>query len=115
MQAARRVEFEVGAPGYAPRKVTGEFSRPGEYVVRVQLRTWREELFERARPWLRRARPSAGAMPTLREALGDAGRDARARWPSSSTWRQGCYAPESPDATVVERAEELSAVVDPPA
>lgn len=114
VQGARRVEFELGASGYAPRKVAGEFSRPGEYVVRVQLRSWREELFERARPWLRRAGPSAGALPTLREAL-----KTRPATPRAVAFVElveaGCYAPESPDAKVVERAEELSSVVDPPA
>lgn len=112
VQAARRVEFELGASGYAPRKVTGEFSRPGEYVVRVQLRTWREELFERARPWLRRAGAGAGALPTLREAL-----KTRPATPRALAFvelvEEGCYAPENPDAKAVERAEELSSVVDP--
>ncbi len=110
VQPARRIEFEVGAAGYSPRKVTGEFSRPGEYVVRVQLRTWREELFERARPWLRRA-ASGESMPTLREALG-----ARAATPAAVTFvahvEQGCYAPEAPDARHIARADELAAAID---
>jgi len=110
VQPARKIEFEVGAPGYSPRKVTGEFSRPGEYVVRVQLRTWREEIFERARPWLRRA-AAGGAMPTLREAL-----SARAATPAAVAFvehvEQGCYAPEAPDARHLARAEELSAAID---
>jgi len=110
VQPARKIEFEVGAPGYSPRKVTGEFSRPGEYVVRVQLRTWREELFERARPWLRRA-AVGGAMPTLREALG-----ARAATPAAVAFvehvEQGCYAPEAPDARHIARADALSAAID---
>ncbi|MFO0607177.1 MAG: hypothetical protein U0324_28705 [Polyangiales bacterium] len=109
VQPARRIEFEVGAPGYSPRKVTGEFARPGEYVVRVQLRTWREELFERARPWLRKA--SGRAMPTLREALG-----ARAATPAAVSFvehvEQGCYAPDAPTARDVARAEELAAALD---
>jgi hypothetical protein len=114
VQAARKVEFELGASGYAPRRVTGEFSRPGEYVVKVQLRSWREELFERARPWLRRAGTSTGALPTLREAL-----KTRAATPRALAFVElveaGCYAPENPDAKSVERAEELSSVVESPA
>jgi hypothetical protein len=112
VQPARKVEFEVGASGYAPRKVTGEFSRPGEYVVRVQLRSWREELFERARPWLRRAGGGATALPTLREALAK-----RAATPNAVAFVEhieaGCYAPESPSAREVARADELSTVMDP--
>lgn len=112
VQPARKVEFEVGASGYAPRKVTGEFARPGEYVVRVQLRSWREELFERARPWLRRAGGGATALPTLREALAK-----RAATPNAVAFVEhieaGCYAPESPSAKEVARADELATVMDP--
>lgn len=113
VQPARRVEFELGASGYAPRTVTGEFSRPGEYVVRVQLRTWREELFERARPWLRRS-AKQGALPTLREAL----EQRAAKTPEALAFvgiiEEGCYAPEAPGVREVERAQELAPVMEPP-
>jgi hypothetical protein len=110
MQPARQIAFEVGATGYSPRRVTGEFVRPGEYVVHVQLRTWREELFERARPWLRRA-PGASGLPTLREALA-----ARAATPAASDFvdhiERGCYAPDPPTAREIHRADELAGALD---
>jgi hypothetical protein len=112
VQPARKIEFEIGAKGYATRKVVGEFSRPGEYLVRVQLRTWREELFERARPWLRRVGGN-GPMPTLREAL-----KTRAETPAAMEFvtliEEGCYAPPDPSEHEVSRADELSSLFDTP-
>lgn len=110
---ARRIEFEVEADGYAPRKVTGEFSRPGEYVVTVQLRTWREELFEQARPWLRKALGRENALPTVREALA-----ARSPTPNATAFvdlvERGCYGPEEPGAVEVREAGALAPVLDTP-
>jgi hypothetical protein len=111
VQPARKVEFEVGASGYCPRKVVGEFSRPGEYLVRVQLRTWREELFERARPWLKRVSTNGGALVTLREAL-----KTRAPTPEAVAFvtlvEEGCYAPSQPGVREVEQAEAMAPVTD---
>jgi len=107
---ARKIEFEVGAAGYCPRKVVGEFPGPGVYEVHVQLHTWREELFERARPWLRRAHDGA-VMPTLREALAR-----RAATPAALAFvehvEHGCYARLPPTARDVARAEALLEALD---
>ena len=103
-----RFDCEVRAPGYAPRTLAGEIDRGGEYHVRVPLRSWREELFERARTWMRRAGAMGSpALPTPREVLAN-----RADDPDAAALVQaieeGSYGPEAPDAEAVARADSLA-------
>lgn len=105
VEGARAKEATVTAEGYAPRAVTLEFPRPGEYRVRVALRSWREELFARVRPWLD-PRRAGDAPPTPREAAGATG----ARIESLvSHVERGCYGPDAPNAAAVQVADDLAA------
>jgi hypothetical protein len=110
VEIAGRSMFRVRvfASGYAPRDFAGEAPRGGAYALRVPLRTWREELFDRARQWMRHI-GAAGipAAPTPREAL----RSRQSR-PDADVafveWiERGTYGPENPDASVIRHADEL--------
>lgn len=105
--ATRNLSFEVGAPGFAPKAVQGNFHRPGEYVVTVALRSWREELFDRGRRWLRAGPLGARDLPTPREALARAPRDAAEARALVTLVEEGCYGPEPPGSREVERADGL--------
>jgi hypothetical protein len=107
-----RFAVEIAADGYAPRALTGDLPRGGEYALRVPLRTWREELFERLRRWLRRAAPlESTTLPTPREALA-----ARAVAHGAEEFvafvEEGAYGPVPPDAEAIRRAEALASAID---
>jgi hypothetical protein len=103
---AQHLTFEVGAPGFAPKAVRGDFHRAGEYVVTVALRSWREELFDRGRRWLRARALGTRELATPREALARA--PGRAEIAALVTLvEEGCYGPEAPGAREVERADGL--------
>lgn len=102
-EPARRIEFVVRAPGFAPRAVAGDFARPGRYVVQVMLRNWREALFDRVRPVLR---PTQAAVhPTPREAL--RGRATPAAEALLVLVEAGCYGAAAPDDDALREADRL--------
>jgi hypothetical protein len=103
-----RFECELSANGYAPRTLSGELQRAGEYHVRVPLRTWREELFERVRAWMRRAGAMGSpALPTPREVLASRSDDARAE-ALVTIVEEGTYGPAAPGPDVVARADAIA-------
>lgn len=104
VEVARAVGATVEADGYAPRAMTFEFPRPGEYRTQVALRTWREELFSRVRPWLDPGR-AGDALPTPREAATAKGVRVESL---VSHVERGCYGPDAPDATTVQVADGLA-------
>lgn len=92
------------APGYAPREVDASFPRSGRHALRASMATWREALFEVARPYLPRA-PGRDAPPTLREALtAQEGPLAALR----DAVEEGAYGPARPDADALSRARALA-------
>ncbi len=65
-EGATVCQLTLEASGYAPRRLRMDLPRGGEVRVQVAMRTWREELFARIRPWLENAR-RADVLPTPRE------------------------------------------------
>ncbi len=107
-----RFECVVRADGYAPRTVASDLPRGGDYQVRVPLRTWREELFERARAWMRRAGAmGAPSLPTPREVLNQRSADPRAE-ELVGLIEDGTYGPAPPDAETVASADALTRELD---
>jgi hypothetical protein len=106
--AGTRFDCEVSAEGYAPRTLAGDLARAGEYHVRVPLRTWREELFERVRAWMRRAGAMGSpALPTPREVLANRTDDARAE-ALVTIVEEGAYGPDAPGPEVIARADAIA-------
>lgn len=108
LSGGRKMALEVGAEGFSPRAVEATLPGPGEYAVRVTLKTWREELFERARAWLRRT-PRGVGVQTPREALASSPEKSRQAEALVELVEQGCYGPEAPGQREVARADELIA------
>lgn len=105
-------ECVVRADGYAPRTVSSDLPRGGDYLVRVSLRTWREELFERARVWMRRAGVAgAPSLPTPREVLDRRSVDPRAA-ELVGLIEEGTYGEVPPDAGTVASADAMSKELD---
>jgi hypothetical protein len=96
----------VEAAGYAPRRVPVQLGASGRYVLRVALRTWREEVFEVLRPLLRR-RAAGGVLPTPREAL--RGHDAAHVVTLVQEVERHCYGPVAPAAVEVDQVLALQA------
>lgn len=99
---------EISADGYAPRMFAGPLPRRGEVVLRVALRGWREELFDRLRRWMHQVGTiGAPVLPTPREALA-----LRASKPTEETFvlfvEGGVYGPKPPDAVMVQQADALA-------
>ncbi len=109
--ATRNLEVHVRAEGYAPRVSTVEITQPGRYLVRVGLRTWREEMFERARAFAREFGRS-GAVHTPREvyARGNHPRVSKAG-DFVSALEVGCYGPKTPTEVEIQRADDLFAAL----
>ncbi len=106
LSLGQRVVVRVEAPGYAPRSVPAALLRPGNYVLRVALRSWREELFELLRPLLRR-RGVGPVLPTPREALRHD--DPAGLREVVEAVERGCYGPAHPVASEVARVAALHA------
>lgn len=104
LEGAKSLELRVEAEGFAPRAVAIELSRPGEYRVQVAVRSWREELFARVRPWLAPAR--GGEAPVTPREAAEAGGGALATLVAHV--ERGSYGPEVPDAKAVQRADDLA-------
>ncbi|MDO9018830.1 MAG: hypothetical protein Q8S73_22545 [Deltaproteobacteria bacterium] len=100
---ARSTTLVVSADGYEPRRVEVGRLGSGRHAVRVGMLSWREALFDRARPALSAAADGA-VMPTPREAVGAtllAGQEA----PWVALLERGAYGPEAPDAQTVVAVE----------
>jgi len=99
----RSMTLVVSAEGYEPRRVELGRLGAGRHAVRVGMLSWREALFDRARPALTAAADGA-VMPTPREAVGAtlvAGQTA----PWVALVEHGAYGPEAPNAQSVHAVE----------
>ena len=107
--ATRNLEVHVCAEGYAPRVSKVEITQPGRYLVRVGLRTWREELFERARAFAS-ASGQSGTAHTPREVFAG-GKQSRVSKAGDfvSVLELGCYGPKTPTEVEIQRADDLFA------
>jgi hypothetical protein len=108
--AGARFSAEVTVQGYAPRTISAELPGGGMYTVRVGVRTWREELFDRIRRWMRRSGGASGRMlPTPREWA----ESRRSGVPGSAREliehvELGVYGPVPPDAEAIRHADDLA-------
>jgi hypothetical protein len=91
---------EVRCERYAPRTLSVRVDRGGALLLRVQLASWREALFDVARPHL--PSPSgAKVSPTLSEARNAHPAGVRKLFDEVE---RGAYGPDEPDASTVARA-----------
>jgi hypothetical protein len=104
-EGATACQLTLEADGYAPRRLRMDLPRGGEVRVQVAMRTWREELFARIRPWLERGR-RAEVLPTPRE-LSQSGALAHVV-PLAKLVERGCYGPETPGPGELDAADALA-------
>lgn len=104
-EGASACQLTLEADGYAPRRLRMDLPRGGEVRVQVAMRTWREELFARIRPWLETARRSE-VLPTPRE-LSQAGALSHVA-PLVKLVERGCYGPETPGPGELDAADALA-------
>jgi hypothetical protein len=104
-EGATACQLTLEADGYAPRRMRLDLPRGGEVRVQVAMRTWREELFARIRPWLENAR-RADVLPTPRE-LSQAGAVAHVV-PLVKLVERGCYGPATPGPGELDAADALA-------
>lgn len=102
---ATACQLSLEADGYAPRQLRVELPRSGEVRVQVAMRSWREELFARIRPWLEGARRSE-VLPTPRE-LSRTGA-ASPVVPLLKLVEQGCYGAATPGPGELDAADALA-------
>lgn len=104
-EGATACQLTLEADGYAPRRLRMDLPRGGEVRVQVAMRTWREELFARIRPWLETAR-RAEVLPTPREVSRSGALTHVA--PLAKLVERGCYGPETPGPGELDAADALA-------
>ncbi len=113
LEPSARFEVRVAAAGHAPRTLAATAGRASTYVLRIGLKSWREELFDRLRSWMAgRGAAGAAVIPTPTEALADAEPSPPARALVAFV-ESGVYGRDDPGEPDVTHADSLLASTAP--